>query len=91
MGKQKGRAGCVRQTKDEDPVTKFCLRKNKKPEAAIRSPGHLPFPEAFHWIVFMGKGRFRKGGRGKDGRARVAGKTGKEWKKVSPRISRTLW
>ncbi|XP_044930246.1 transcriptional protein SWT1 isoform X4 [Mustela putorius furo] len=41
-----GRAGCVQQTKDEEPVTKSCQQKNKKPEVAIRGPVRFPFPEA---------------------------------------------
>lgn len=46
VGKQMGRAGCVQQTKDEEPVTKSCQQKNKKPEIAIRGPVRFPFPEA---------------------------------------------
>ncbi|XP_032718520.1 transcriptional protein SWT1 isoform X2 [Lontra canadensis] len=41
-----GRAGCVQQTKDEEPVTKSCQQKNKMPEVAIRGPVRFPFPEA---------------------------------------------
>lgn len=41
-----GRAGCVQQTKDEEPGTKSCQQKNEKPEAAVRGPGRFPFPQA---------------------------------------------
>lgn len=36
----------MQQTKDEEPVTKSCQQKNKKPEAAIRGAVRFPFPEA---------------------------------------------
>lgn len=36
----------MQQTKDEEPVTKSCQQKNKKPEAAIHGPVRFPFPEA---------------------------------------------
>ncbi|KAJ8794809.1 hypothetical protein J1605_018802 [Eschrichtius robustus] len=40
-----GRAGCVQQTKDEEPVTKSSQQKNKKQQTAIRGPVRFLLPE----------------------------------------------